>query len=82
MAHATCGAVCRVTLLQRTPPPVGPYSSPCLGTFGDPKGVGVSYERGSHVRLGSRGPWIQRTICSGWGRGGEDLMKISYKIRV
>ena len=38
-------------LAHKKHPPVGPYSSPSLGTYGDPRGVGVSYERGAPVHL-------------------------------
>ena len=37
---------------HKNPPPVGPYS-PCPGTYGDPWGVGVSYERGTPVGGGA-----------------------------
>ena len=32
-----------------TPTPSDPTVAPCLGTYGDPRGVGVSYERGTPV---------------------------------
>ena len=37
---------------------LGPYSSPMpRGTYGDPEGVGVSYERGAPVQtVGHAGP--------------------------
>jgi hypothetical protein len=37
------------TSLIRTPPPVGPYSSPIPKDLGDPRGVGVSDEQGTPV---------------------------------
>ena len=37
----------RGTSLIRTPPPEDPTVALCLGTCGDPRGVGVSYERGT-----------------------------------
>ena len=40
---------------ENPPPPVGPYS--CPGTYGDPRGVGVSYERGTPV-LVIQGGWV------------------------
>ena len=43
------GSEYRGTSLIRPPPPVGPYSSPCLGIYGDPRGVSVSYERSTPV---------------------------------
>ena len=36
-------------LAHKTPPPLDPTAGLCLGPFDDPKGVGVSYERGSLV---------------------------------
>jgi hypothetical protein len=48
---------CRVTSLIRTPPLVGPYGSPMPGDLWwvIQGGVGVSYERGTHVALSQ---WI------------------------
>ena len=34
---------------QEPPPPQDPTVALCLGTYGDPRGVGVSYERGTPV---------------------------------
>ena len=39
----------RGTSLTRTPPPQDPTVALCLGTYGDPMGVGVSHERGTPV---------------------------------
>jgi len=39
----------RGTSLMSNPPPVGPTVALCLGTYGDPRGVGISYERGTPV---------------------------------
>ena len=39
----------RVISLIRTPPPQDPTVALCLGTCGDPRGLGVSYERGTPV---------------------------------
>ena len=36
---------------KNPPPPQGPGSRASLGTYGDPMGVGVSYERGTPVLL-------------------------------
>jgi hypothetical protein len=38
------------TSLIRNSPPLGLYSGLSLGRYGDRRGVGVSYERGTHVR--------------------------------
>ena len=46
-------AACKGTSFTRNSPSVGPYSSPLfrdLWTCGGPRGVGVSYERGTPVR--------------------------------
>ena len=32
---------------SETPPPWDPTVAPCLGTYTDPRGMGVSYERGT-----------------------------------
>ena len=42
-------------LAHKNPPRVNPTVALCLGTYGDPGGVGVSYERGTPVGL----------LCSG-----------------
>ena len=42
-------AVYRGALLIRNTPPVGPTVALCLGTYGDPRGVSVSYEQGTPV---------------------------------
>ena len=36
-----------------------PDVAPCLGTYGDPRGVGVSYERGTPVQVNSRWSWTR-----------------------
>ena len=36
---------------KNPPPPQNPTVALYLGTYGGPRGVGVSYERGTHVRL-------------------------------
>ena len=35
---------------KKHPPPLDPEVALCLGTYGDPRGVGVSYERGTPVK--------------------------------
>ena len=40
------------SLAHTPPPPLGPTVAPCLGTYGDPRGVGVSYEQGPPVPTG------------------------------
>ena len=47
-----CGGLSgyRDTSLRRTPPLHNPTVAVCPGTFGDPRGVGVYYDRGTHVR--------------------------------
>ena len=35
---------------KNPPPPQVPTVALCLGTYGDPRGVGVSYERGTPVQ--------------------------------
>ena len=47
-------------LAHKHPPLVGPYSIPLPGTYGDPREIGLSYERGTPVVVtGSRlgGTW-------------------------
>ena len=42
--------MCRANMAHYCTPPVGPYSSPMpLGTYGVPRGVGVSYERSTPI---------------------------------
>ena len=41
------------TSLIRPPPSWDPTGALCLGTYGDPRGVAVSYERGTPVHLQS-----------------------------
>jgi len=50
----------RGTSLMRTPPPQDPTVALCLGTCGDPMGVGVSYERGIPVYQWSDPPLTGR----------------------
>ena len=38
---------------QETPPPEDPTVALCLGTYGDPLGVGVSYERSTPAGCGT-----------------------------
>jgi hypothetical protein len=40
---------CRGTSLVRNNPPIGPYIIPMTRDLGDPRGLGVSYERGTPV---------------------------------
>ena len=38
---------------KTTPPPWDPTVALCLGAYGDPRGAGVSYERGTPAGLGA-----------------------------
>ena len=54
-ARMDSGAACRGTSLIRNTPPQDPAVALCLGTYGDPRGVGVSFARGTPV-VGHRAP--------------------------
>jgi len=47
------------------PPPLDPTVALCLGTYGDPMGVGVSYERGTPVHLAEVGVRKKNEGCTG-----------------
>ena len=48
-------AMYRGTSLMSNNAPLGPHSALCLGTYGDPIGVGVSDERGTPVGVEIQG---------------------------
>jgi hypothetical protein len=52
---------------MRNIPPVDPAVALCLGTYGDPRGVSVSYERGTPVRM-HRAPSLVRSTPDQNGR--------------
>ena len=44
-----CESLKQVYLAHKNPSPIHPTVALCLGTYGDPWGVGASYERGTPV---------------------------------
>ena len=68
------------SLMRNQPPPYAPTVGLCLGPYGDSRGVGVSYERGTPVfdfwRLAGAFLDVFPKVTDSWYRGASLIRNI------